>query len=125
MWRFALVRTGQLLITLFLASVAVFLVIEHAPGDPAQVQLGLSATPAEIATERRKLGLDSSLLHRYAIWISQAAHLNLGKSFATGLPVTRTIATAFGYTLRLDVLAIVLGLVLGLALGVTAALRRG
>ncbi|MDA8292095.1 MAG: ABC transporter permease [Actinomycetota bacterium] len=125
MWRFALVRTGQLLVTLFLASVAVFLVIEHAPGDPAQVQLGLSATPAEIAVERRKLGLDASVMHRYVVWLGQALHLDLGRSFATGLPVTRTIVTAFGYTLRLDVLAIVLGIALGLPLGIAAALRRG
>ena len=125
MWRFALVRTGQLLITLFLASIAVFLVIQHAPGDPAQVQLGLTATPAQIAIERRKLGLDSSILHRYLIWVSQALHLNLGKSFATGLPVTNTLVTAFGYTLRLDALAILLGLALGAPLGLIAALRRG
>jgi peptide/nickel transport system permease protein len=125
MWRFALVRSGQLLLTLLLASIAVFLVIQHAPGDPAQVQLGLTATPAQIAVERQKLGLDASILHRYLIWATQVLHLNLGKSFTTGLPVTSTVVTAFGYTLRLDVVAIVLGLVLGLPLGLVAALRRG
>lgn len=125
MIRYAFVRIGQLVVTLFLASVAAFLVIENAPGDPARFQVGLSATPAEVAVEAHKLGLDASLPHRYAIWLSQAAHLNFGISFATGLPVLSTISTAFGYTLRLAVLAVVLGLVLGIPLGLLAALRRG
>ncbi len=110
---------------LVVASVVVFLVIEHAPGDPARFQLGLSATPAQLAIERHKLGLDSSVANRYLIWLRHALELNLGKSYSTGLPVTTTIATASGYTFRLDALAIVIGVVLGLPVGVLAALRRG
>ena len=65
---------------LVVASVVVFLVIEHAPGDPARFQLGLSATPAQLAIERHKLGLDSSVANRYLIWLRHALELNLGKS---------------------------------------------
>lgn len=125
MLRYVLIRLAQFVVTVFIASVVVFFVIEHAPGNPATFQLGLNATPAEVANEARKLGLDSPLPHRYIIWLSQAVHLNLGVSFSTGLPVTTTIGGAFGNTLRLTVLAVILGLILGIPLGITAALRRG
>jgi ABC-type dipeptide/oligopeptide/nickel transport system permease component len=125
MWRYVVMRVGQLIVTLFIASVVVFLVIEHAPGNPVLVQLGLNPTHAEIVNETRKLGLNDPLPQRYAIWISQAVRLNLGKSFSTGLPVTQTITQAFGNTFRLTVMAVLLGFLLGAPLGVLAALRRG
>lgn len=125
MWRYAAVRLGQFIVTLFIASIVVFLVIEHAPGNPVTFQLGLNATHAEIVNETRKLGLNAPLPHRYIIWLSQAVHLNLGVSFTTGLPVTTTIKAAAGNTLRLTVLAVILGLIIGIPLGLFAALRRG
>lgn len=125
MTRYVFGRLGQFIVTLFIASIADFLIITHAPGNPAQFQLGLNATPAEIANEARKLGLNTSLPHRYLIWLWHAVHLNFGVSFTTGLPVTTTIAQAFGNTLRLTVLAVLIGLVLGIVLGVIAGLCRG
>lgn len=125
MVRYVLVRMGQLVVTLFIASVAVFFIIENAPGNPAQFQVGINATPAQVAVEAHKLGLYGSLPHRYLIWLTQALHLNLGVSFSNGLPVTSTIVTAFGYTFRLAVFAILLGLLFGIPLGMIAALRRG
>lgn len=125
MTRYVFTRLGQFVVTLFIASVVVFLVIQHAPGNPATFQLGLNATPAEIANETRKLGLNTPMPHRYWIWLTQALHLNLGVSFTTGLPVTTTIGSAFGNTLRLTVLAVLLGLVFGIALGMVAGLCRG
>lgn len=125
MLRYSLVRLAQLIVTLFVASVVVFLVIQHAPGDPARMRVGLTATQAQVAAERVKLGLNDSLPERYGIWLGGALHLDLGYSFSTGQPVTTMIASAFGYTLRLSILAIVLGLLIGLPIGTWTALRRG
>src|SRR5215469_230084 len=125
MLRYTLSRLGQFVVMLFMASVATFLVIQHAPGDPARVQLGLNATPSEVAIERQKLGLNASLPHRYIIWLTQAVHLNFGRSFATNLPVTQMIGSAFGYTVRLAALAIVLAVLISIPLGIVAALNRG
>ncbi|MGH2843039.1 MAG: ABC transporter permease [Solirubrobacteraceae bacterium] len=125
MLRFVSFRVGQLLVTVLLASVVAFLVIQHAPGNPAQFQVGPEATPAEIAVEAHKLGLDAPLPERYWDWLQGAAKLNLGVSFATGLPVTKTIVTAFGNTARLAIMAILIGTLLGIPLGLLAAVRRG
>lgn len=125
MMQYSLSRLAQLLFMLLIASMVIFLVIQSAPGDPALVQLGLSATPEEVAVERQRLGLESSIPERYAIWLSQAAQLNLGRSFATGLPVTVEIGDALAYSFRLAVLAMLLGLSVGISLGIAAAVNRG
>lgn len=125
MTRFVSTRIAQLLLTLFLASIVAFLVIQHAPGNPAQFQVGLQATPAQIAAEAHKLGLGTPLPERYWDWLRHAVQLNLGVSFATGLSVMSTIGTAFGNTARLAIMAIILGTLLGVPLGLIAAIRRG
>lgn len=125
MIRYSLGRLAQLVLMLFIASVVIFLVIQNAPGDPARVQLGLSATPGQVALERHKLGLDEALPQRYAIWLSHALHLDLGHSFTTDLPVTDTIRTAFSYTYRLALVSAGIAIVVGVILGVVAALTRG
>ncbi len=115
----------QLIVLLFIASIAVFMIIQNAPGDPARNLLGLSATPAQVAVERHKLGLAAPIVERYFTWLSQALHLNLGVSFASGLPVTHMLSMAFWFTFRLAIAAIVVALVIGLTLGVVATLNRG
>lgn len=125
MIRYTVGRVAQLVLMLFVASIVIFSVIQNAPGDPARVQLGLSATPGQVAIERHALGLDRPLPVRYWLWLGHALRLDLGRSFSTNLPVSDTVATAFGYTARLAALATVIALVLGLTLGVAAALNRG
>jgi len=125
MLNYCLSRLGQLILMLFLASVVIFAVIQNAPGDPALIRLGTEATPEQVEMERVRLGLHRTLPERYAIWLGDAARLDFGKSFSTGLPVSETIADAFAQTLKLASLAALIGLVFGTALGITAALNRG
>lgn len=122
---YSLKRFGQFIIMLFLASIVIFAVIQNSPGDPARIQLGMSATDEQVALMRDKLGLDKPLPVRYIIWLTNALQLNLGQSFSTGLPVTDMVSTAFWYTFRLTVVATIIALMVGLILGVIAALNRG
>ncbi|RPJ34752.1 MAG: glutathione ABC transporter permease GsiC, partial [Deltaproteobacteria bacterium] len=46
-----------LIATLFLVSGVIFLVLRVIPGDPAQIILGIQATPETLEELRRKLGL--------------------------------------------------------------------
>lgn len=125
MLRYTLSRVAQLVLMLIIGSIVIFLVIQNSPGDPALIQLGLDATPAQIAVERERLGLDKALPERYLIWLTQALQLDLGNSFSTGQPVTEVIGTALAYTTQLAVVAALLALVVGATLGVVAALRPG
>ncbi len=125
MGRYFLTRLLQFLPTLFIASLLVFLVIQASPGDPATIKLGPEATPEQIAIERGRLGLNEPLPVRYVIWLSDAARLDLGRSFQTNLPVTDVMFDAFGYTVRLALAAGLIAMTLGIGAGIVAALSRG
>lgn len=117
-------RLLQLIPALIAASILVFLIITLAPGDPAAMRLGTEATEEQIAQERQRLGLDQPLPVRYAIWLSDVAQLNFGRSVYTNRPVSQLIAEAFPKTVQLSLTALVLSVAVGLPMGALAALRQ-
>ena len=110
--------------TLALASILIFGIVTLAPGDPVRMKIGLEATPQQVAAERSRLGLDQPLPVRYAVWLSDVVHLNLGRSLINGRQVTTLIADAFPNTLRLALTAFTISLLIGLPLGSLAAVHR-
>src|SRR6202021_1191453 len=65
----------------------VFSLIHLVPGDPVQAMLGESASPADIAELRGKLGLDRPLIVQYVAFLKGAATADLGTSLRTNEPV--------------------------------------
>lgn len=110
--------------TLFLASVLIFAIIQLAPGDPARMMLGTEATEEQVQRERVRLGLDEPVPLRYAIWLSDVAQLNLGKSQVNNRPVTQLVGDAFPNTLRLALIALMLSILIGFPLGIWAAVKQ-
>ena len=120
-----LVRRSLLLApTLFLASVVIFAIITLAPGDPVRMMLGTQATPAEIAQERARLGLDRPVTVRYVIWMLHVSRLDLGRSQVNNQPVATLVLKAFPYTLRLTVGALAISVLIGFVFGILAALKQ-
>jgi peptide/nickel transport system permease protein len=117
-------RLLELIPTLFLASVVIFLIIVLSPGDPALVTAGPEATKEDLARERVRLGLDKPLPMRYAVWLSDVAQLNLGYSLYSRRPVLQIISEAFPQTLRLAAVSFLLSLLIGFPLGMLAALKQ-
>jgi peptide/nickel transport system permease protein len=109
----------------FLVSVAVFSLIHLIPGDPAQVMLGESYTPAALADLHHKLGLDQPLPIQYLQWIGGALRGNLGQSVQTGQPVTDAIGQRLPTTLELGLTALTWSVLVAIPLGTVAATRRG
>lgn len=124
MHRYIIRRFLELVPTLFLASIVIFLIIVMSPGDPAVVMAGSEATPADIAAERVRLGLDKPLPVRYVVWLSDVVHLNLGYSLYTKRPVTRIVFEAFPQTLKLALVSFLLSILIGFPLGMLAALKQ-
>ena len=54
---------------LFLVSLTVFSVLFVLPGDPAQIILGINASPETLAALRARLGLDQPFWVQYGGWI--------------------------------------------------------
>jgi peptide/nickel transport system permease protein len=102
-----------------------YLLLYLSSGDIARTILGNQATAATVGAKKKELGLDEPLLSRYAGWIHDALHGDLGVSWFTGQPVTQALGSRVSVTLSLVVGATLLTAVLSVLLGVTAAVRRG
>jgi len=123
--RYLINRAWQSLVTLFLATVVVFLGVRALPGDPALALAGEDRTPEALAAIRQQYGLDQSLPLQFWHFASNALHGDLGTSIRTGTSVTSMLRTALPVTLELSVLAILLATFLGVGAGVVAAVSRG
>jgi peptide/nickel transport system permease protein len=117
-------RLPSFLLTLLLISVVTFVVVQVAPGDPAQLILGTEAPPEALADLRAQLGLDRPLPLQYLSWLSGVLRGDLGVSLRHGRPVTELIAERLPVTLSLAILSLALAVLLAVPLGVLAAVRQ-
>lgn len=125
MLRYALKRLLSLVISLAVASMVIFLVIEVAPGDPASFMLGINAQPDTIAALRAELGLDVPKLQRYLSWVGNMLTGDFGTSYTYRTPVTRMIVDRMWVSMPLAMYALILSTVIAFPAGIYAASRRG
>jgi peptide/nickel transport system permease protein len=121
---FILKRLAALLLTLMVASVVVFAVLELLPGNAAELILGESATPESLAALEAKLGLDRPPLERYLDWVGGALQGRTAISTSYDTPTAELIAQRLQVTLPLALMAMLLTVALALPLGVYAASRH-
>jgi peptide/nickel transport system permease protein len=103
----------------------VFLLLRAAPGDPAALLLGPSASPAQVVAQREALGLDRPVPAQYAAWLARFVRGDWGTSIVTGRPARAMLAEAWPATARLVGLSLLLSYLLGLGLGLVQAARPG
>jgi peptide/nickel transport system permease protein len=60
-----------------------FFLLRLAPGDPARLLVGPAATPAQVAEQRRALGLDRPAVEQYTTWLGRFVRGDWGRSIAT------------------------------------------
>jgi peptide/nickel transport system permease protein len=102
-----------------------FFLIRLAPGDPALLLVGPTATQEQLASQRKVLGLDRPLAEQYAVWLGNFVRGDWGSSIATGREVRGMIAEAWPATVRLVGLSLLLSYLLGIAIGAVQAVRGG
>ena len=102
-----------------------FALLHVAPGDPAQLLLGPTATPEQIAAARTALGLDRPLPVRYLRWLGDFATGAWGTSLAQGRPVRQVIGEAVPYSLGLAGISLLFSYLIGIAVGAFQAARAG
>ena len=125
MTRYILRQTLSLILSLIVASLAIFAMIEVIPGDPASFMLGLNARPETIAALRDQMGLNDPLPLRYLHWIGGMLRGDFGTSYTYKVPVADLVAARIGVSLPLAVYALVLSTLIALPVGLLAAARRG
>jgi peptide/nickel transport system permease protein len=121
----ALRRLGGMLVVMFFVATIVFAISHVIPGDPAAVMLGPSATAADVAALRTRLGLDAPLLMQYMHFLVDAASLNLGQSLFLNQSVAAALLSRAPVTLQLTALAALFATAIGVPVGVFSAVRRG
>ncbi len=105
-----------------------FILMDIAPGDPAEIMLSrrdIEVTPENLERAREALGLGEPLPVRYLSWLQGVIQGNLGTSFTTGEPVSREIISRLPATIELAAGGLAVMFILALPLGTAAALLRG
>ncbi|SEP86387.1 peptide/nickel transport system permease protein [Devosia sp. YR412] len=122
---FALRRFLGFAVTLLVAALVIFWLLDLLPGDPAQFILGINATPESVARLRLQMGLDTPAPERFIAWIWGMLGGDFGMSYTQRAPVGELIWGRLGVTLPLAIFAMVISVAVGLPLGILAARRRG
>ena len=117
-------RLAQILPTLLLVSVIIFLLQQLLPGDPATVLAGEERDPEVIAQIRKQYHLDQSLPVQYLYWIKGVVTGDLGESMRLKEPVSKLVAQKFPVTLQLALMAVVISLGIGITAGVVSAVYK-
>jgi peptide/nickel transport system permease protein len=112
-------------VTLLVAALVIFLLLDLLPGDPARFILGINATPEAVAALRTEMGLDAPAHMRFLRWVGGMLAGDFGLSTTQRLPVAGLIADRMAVTLPLSLIAMVVSVAVGLPIGILAAMRRG
>mgnify|MGYP006271957581 FL=1 len=108
---------------ILLISLLVFMLLQAAPGDPADILINDEATEADVAAARARWGLDQPVMVQYWNFLRSALVLDFGESFRYAMPVTDLIAERFPASLELAFFATLLALLIGVPLGLWAGAR--
>ncbi|MFN7984877.1 MAG: ABC transporter permease subunit [Vicinamibacterales bacterium] len=141
------IRRFLLIIPTFIGiTLAVFVVMQFVPGGPVERQImryqmaamtggsagtsisgqGSNALPEEQIEEiRRYYGFDKPVYVRYAKWLWNVAHLDLGTSYIYQDPVWDVIKSRFPVSIFLGLTGFILSYVVCIPLGVIKAVRHG
>jgi peptide/nickel transport system permease protein len=118
-------RALSLTLSLIVASLVIFAVIEVIPGDPAAYMLGLNATEDTLAALRADLGLEGSKVDRYLAWVGGMLTGDFGISYTYRVPVADLVADRLWVSLPLAAYALILSAAIALPVGIIAAASRG
>lgn len=102
----------------------IFVIMQLAPGDPARLILGESATVEEVDNLRDEMGLNDPLLTRYAKYIFKFFQGDFGTSYLKGRSVFSEVMSRFPNTVRLALVAAIMTVIVSIPLGIYAAVNQ-
>ena len=115
----------ELVLTLFVVSLLVFMAFSIIPGDAARVKLGPDATDAQVDLLRAQMGLDKPLIVRYLTWLLGVMTFNPGTSYAFNIGVGELIAQRLPVTLGMSAIAMIMVIVVSYPLAVISSRKPG
>lgn len=116
-------RLIQMIPILLVVAILIFTLMHFVPGDPAQIMLGDSATPAQIEEAREEMGLNKPFFVQMFNFLKGLLRLDFGKSYITRMDVGEELMLRFPNTLLLALMCVAFSVVLGIPIGISCALR--
>ena len=115
-------RVGQALLVIAAMATIVFVSI-YAVGNPVDILANPNADAKEMAEISARLGLDKPLWEQFGLFVWNALHGDLGRSFVFNEPALKLIIQRMPATLELAFVALVMSIFIGIPLGVWAGLK--
>lgn len=119
-----LINLARFAATFLVATIFVFLFMRLIPGDPAQVALGVNASPELLAAMRAEFGIDRPLYVQYFDWVGGLVTGDFGTSYVSRQDISPIVFDRLQVSLILVISAMVLALVIAIPLGTIAAVRH-
>ncbi|HEY0578791.1 MAG TPA: ABC transporter permease [Pseudonocardia sp.] len=116
-------RLVAAVVILVVLAAALFGLQHISKSDPVHTMLGPGASPATIAAERHRLGLDRPVATQFWHYLTGLMHGDLGTSYRTRSPVATDLRTFLPATLELAMFGLLLAIVLAVLLAVATTLR--
>ena len=110
--------------TLLLVSAVIFAVLMVIPSDPAQIVLGIHATPETLQALRHKMGLDQPVIVQYVTYIKNLITGDLGRSITYDVSISSLIFSRLQVTVPLAILSMSFAMLLSIPIGIYSALHR-
>ncbi|MGH0241420.1 ABC transporter permease [Sinorhizobium meliloti] len=122
---YVLRRLVSTIAVMAMVGIFVFLLLRMAPGDPAAIIAGKSATAEVVGRIREQMGLNDPLLTQFWRWVRNMLEGDFGTSIFAGRPVLELILQRLEPTLSLSILTMILSVTVGVSFGILAAWRTG
>ncbi|MFC4113367.1 ABC transporter permease [Nonomuraea zeae] len=124
-------RLLYVVVTLWVISIAAFVIINLPPGDYVSTLVanaqsgGEGITPAEIANLRQRYGLDDPIFVQYWRWISAILlHGDFGQSFAWHQPVSTLIGERVALSAILSLSSLLMVWAIAFPIGIYSAVKQ-
>ncbi len=119
---FIIRRLMQSVAVVLVMSLLVFVGV-NIVGDPVDMLINPEADQAEIERVIRSFGLDRPVYEQYWLFLVNALHGDLGRSFIFGVPSLKLILQRMPATMELASAALIMSIFVGIPLGLYAGLK--
>lgn len=121
---YLLKRLLEIVPTVLMITLVVFVMMRSIPGDPVVALLGDAYTEEDAVKTREAYGLNRPILVQYVLWLGRLVQGDWGSSILSGRPVLKDVVLRLPVTLELVVLAMGVALVIAIPAAIIGALRQ-
>jgi peptide/nickel transport system permease protein len=121
---YILKRLIEIVPTILMITLVVFVMMRSIPGDPVVAMLGDAYTEEDAIKARETYGLNKPVVVQYLIWLGKLVQGDWGTSILSGRPVLQDVMIRLPVTLELIALSMGVALAIAIPAAIIGALRQ-